>query len=82
MMRWIVLFIANNTDMQSKMRQEIEDLIGDRVTQHEDKSKCHYVNAFIAETLRYRPVAPLGVPHNAKCDTKIGKVFALILFSK
>ncbi len=73
MMRWIILLMANNTDMQLKMREEIENVIGDRIALHEDKAKCHYVNAFIAEVLRYRGVAPLSIPHNAKIDAKIGK---------
>ncbi|XP_054157433.1 steroid 17-alpha-hydroxylase/17,20 lyase-like [Oppia nitens] len=73
MMRWIILFMANNSKMQNKMRDEINDLIGDRMITHEDKLNCHYINAFIAETLRLRGVAPLGVPHVAMCDTKIGE---------
>jgi len=64
--------MANNTDMQIRMREEIENVIGDRKALHEDKSSCHFVNAFIAEVLRFRPVAPLGVPHSAMTDAKIG----------
>ncbi|CAG2111856.1 unnamed protein product, partial [Medioppia subpectinata] len=57
-MRWILLLMANNTEMQIQMRDEIESVIGDRVATNEDKNQCHFVNAFIAETLRYRVVAP------------------------
>jgi cytochrome P450 len=67
--------MANYTDMQIKMRNEIENIIGDRIALHEDKNSCHYVNAFISETLRFRPVAPLGVPHRALVDTQISKFF-------
>ncbi|XP_054157487.1 steroid 17-alpha-hydroxylase/17,20 lyase-like [Oppia nitens] len=73
MMRWIILFMANNTKMQNKMRDEINDIIGDRMITHEDKNNCHYINAFIAETLRLRGITPLGSPHVAMCDTKIGE---------
>ncbi|XP_054157898.1 steroid 17-alpha-hydroxylase/17,20 lyase-like [Oppia nitens] len=72
-MRWVILFMANNSKMQNKMRDEINDLIGDRMVTHEDKNNCHYVNAFIAETLRLRGVTPLAVPHVAMCDTKMGE---------
>ena len=64
--------MANNTEIQAKLRKEVEDNIGDRLATHEDKKSCHYVNAFIAETLRFRGVAPLGVPHRAMVDYKLG----------
>ncbi|CAG2120860.1 unnamed protein product [Medioppia subpectinata] len=63
--------MANNRQMQIRLRDEIESVIGDRMATHEDRNRCHYVNAFIAETLRYRPVAPGGVPHTAMCDTHL-----------
>jgi cytochrome P450 len=73
MMRWIILLMANYIDMQIKLREEVENVIGDRIATHEDKQKCHYINAFIAECLRFRPVLVLAVPHRAICDTQIGK---------
>ena len=73
MMRWIILLMANNTQMQIKMRTEIDEKIGDRVATHEDRKECHFVNAFIAEALRFRGVAPLGVPHRAVVDYKLGE---------
>ena len=76
-MRWIILLMANNTDMQKNMRSEVEDIIGDRIAVHEDIAKCHYVNAFIAETLRLRAVVPLSVPHRALCDYEIGISFII-----
>ena len=65
--------MANNIQMQIKMRDEIQNVIGDRVATHEDKNHCHYVSAFINETLRYRGVAPIAVPHRAIVDYKLGK---------
>ncbi|CAG2122706.1 unnamed protein product, partial [Medioppia subpectinata] len=61
--------------MQQKLRQEIESQIGDRMPTHEDRNRCHYVMAFIAETLRARNVARFGVTHKAVVDTKIDNVF-------
>ena len=72
MMRWIILLMANDTQMQIKMREEVEALIGDRIAVHEDRPNCHYINAFIAEALRFRGVAPLSVPHRALCDYRFG----------
>ena len=70
-LRWALLFMTNYPEMQRKMRKEIEDHIGNRIVVQEDKSNCHYVNAFISEVLRFRPVAPMAVAHKAICDTEI-----------
>ncbi|CAG2182519.1 unnamed protein product, partial [Oppiella nova] len=74
-MRWIILLMANNMEMQLRMRHEINDIIGDRVADNHHKNDCHYVNAFIAETLRYKGVAPLGIPHVALCDMQLGSKY-------
>jgi len=82
-MRWIILLIANDMKMQLKLRQEINDIIGDRMATHEDKKQCHFVNAFIAEALRYRGVAPIGVPHKALVNYKLGiKLYIFYIIKK
>lgn len=53
------------------MREEIESVIGDEVPTIEHKANCHLVNAFVVETMRYRTVVPLGVPHRALVDSNI-----------
>lgn len=53
-LRWVCLLMANYPEMQQRMREEVADEIGDRIPLQEDKNKCHYVAAFIAETLRFR----------------------------
>ncbi|CAG2102531.1 unnamed protein product, partial [Medioppia subpectinata] len=58
---------------KQKLRQEIESQIGDRMPTHEDRNRCHYVMAFIAETLRARNVVPSGLPHKAIVNTKLDK---------
>ncbi|CAG2122636.1 unnamed protein product, partial [Medioppia subpectinata] len=47
--QWIVLLMTYYPEMQQKLRQEIESQIGDRMPTHEDRNRCHYVMAFIAE---------------------------------
>lgn len=64
--------MANYPSMQTKMRHEIESVIGERMPVQEDRERCHYVNAFISEGLRYRPAAPIGVPHKNVVQSKIG----------
>ena len=65
--------MAKYPEIQTKMRKEVDDQIGDRLVMQEDKSNCHYVNAFISETFRFMPVTPVGVFHSNTINTKIGK---------
>jgi cytochrome P450 len=74
-MLWMILLMANNIEMQKKMRDEIASVIGDRMATHEDKDKCKYVQAFILESLRYRPSAPLGIFNRAMHDRYIGNSY-------
>ncbi|CAG2102040.1 unnamed protein product [Medioppia subpectinata] len=63
--QWILLLMTYYPEMQKKLRQEIESQIGDRMPTHEDRNRCHYVMAFIAETLRARNPLPSALPHKA-----------------
>jgi cytochrome P450 len=71
-LRWLLLYVGYYPDIQKRLKQEIELEIGDRMATHEDKSRCHYAMAFIAETLRIRTVFPFGVPHESTVETQIG----------
>ncbi|CAG2179575.1 unnamed protein product, partial [Oppiella nova] len=52
--QWLLLFLSYYPSVQRKLRQEIETQIGDRMPTHEDRNRCHYVMAFISETMRLR----------------------------
>src|SRR5882724_3839368 len=69
--RWLLLFTLFDPKVNQKLRQEIESEIGDRIPTHEDRNRCHYVMAFISETLRFRNVASSGVFHSAVVNSKI-----------
>jgi cytochrome P450 len=70
-LRWVFLFIAKYPDMQSSMRQEVDAVIGDSIPSIDHPRQCHYVNAFIAEVMRFRNIVTLGVPHKTTVDTEI-----------
>ncbi|XP_054154603.1 cytochrome P450 2E1-like [Oppia nitens] len=70
--QWMLLFLANDLNVQKKLRNEISDKIGDRLPTLDDRQRCHYSMAFISETLRFRNVVPVGVEHKAIVDSKIG----------
>ena len=70
---WIVLFLANFPQIQQKCRNEIDSVVGgDDVVGHDHKSKLNYVQAFVTETLRYRPATPMSLPHKAVVSSSIG----------
>ncbi|XP_054166176.1 cytochrome P450 2A9-like [Oppia nitens] len=70
--QWILLLLSYYPRMQKRLRDEIISQIGDRLPRHQDRQQCHYVMAFIAETLRFRNVAPYGLPHRSIITSKIG----------
>ena len=56
-------------DVQRKAQNEVDRVVGaDRLPQFDDYNNLIYIQAVILETLRWMPVLPLGVPHNAMAD--------------
>ncbi|CAG2108475.1 unnamed protein product [Medioppia subpectinata] len=70
-LEWMVLFAAYFEDWQRKMRVEIDHVLADKVVTLGDRRRMHCVQAFIAETLRYRNGTPVGSPRVTLCDTTI-----------
>jgi cytochrome P450 len=52
-----------------KAQEELDSVVGqNRLPSFDDISNLPYVNAFIKEIIRWRPVLPLGVPHSPLKD--------------
>lgn len=69
--RWFCLFMIRHPEVQEKMRNEINDVIGtSRFPSLEDKQNLPYCEAVIHETLRIGTIAPLSVPHGLASDLK------------
>jgi cytochrome P450 len=67
--RGFVLAMLLFPDVQKKAQQEIDTVVGtDRLPHFEDRDKLPYIDALIKETLRWIPVAPMGVVHTADED--------------
>ncbi|GJJ13524.1 hypothetical protein Clacol_007778 [Clathrus columnatus] len=62
-------------EAQEKVYEELDTVIGDRLPTLADRKNLPYVNAFIYEVLRWRPVVPLGVPHTVLEDDVYGEYF-------
>lgn len=68
---WLILIISNDRKIQEKMRQEAEQLDDDQIPTVDLRPKFNYVQAVISETMRFRPIVPLGIPHKTTCDTEL-----------
>ncbi|KAK1988359.1 cytochrome P450 [Colletotrichum cereale] len=56
-------------DVQNKAQKEIDAVVGSsRLPNYADRDRLPYVNALVKETLRWFPVAPLGVAHRTDDD--------------
>lgn len=68
---WAFLILANYPDIQTKLRKEIEIHIGNDIPRNEHRIKCDYVQSFIAEVMRFSPIAAAGAPHKAIIDSEV-----------
>ncbi|KAJ7138224.1 cytochrome P450 [Mycena epipterygia] len=59
-----VLAMLANPEAQRKAQMEIDMVIGEeQLPDFNDEHSLPYVSALVQEVLRWKPVAPLGVPH-------------------
>ena len=70
-LRWAALFLVQNPDVQTKMRAEIEGIVGNgRFPSMADKQRLPYSEAVILESQRLGNIAPFGLLHGVKYDSK------------
>ncbi|GJJ13526.1 hypothetical protein Clacol_007780 [Clathrus columnatus] len=62
-------------ETQKKMHEELDRVLGDRLSTLADRKDLPYVSAFCSEVLSWRPAAPLGIPHAALEDDAYGDYF-------
>ncbi|XP_072046543.1 cytochrome P450 2J4-like [Amphiura filiformis] len=73
-LRWALLYMMAHPEIQSKIQQEIDTVVGrNRMPQWSDRLQLPYTEAVLLEIQRIRTVTPLGVPHVASRDTKLGE---------
>ena len=69
---WLLLLMKSCPKYESILREEVNDVIGERDPTIDDMSQCNYVMAFLSETMRFRPSFPISVPHKCLQDYKHG----------
>jgi len=62
-------------EVQAKCYQEINEVLGATPPRLADRARLPYVEACLLETLRRRPIAPLGVPHSPTQETTFAGYF-------
>ena len=63
-------------EVQRKARTELDAVVGpDRLPAFADRDSLPYISAVVKEILRWRPVAPLGVPHSSTQDAEYNGYF-------
>lgn len=66
-------------DVQKKAQEELDRVIGpNKLPSFADRSQLPYIEAIVNESLRWHPVAPMGLPHMCTEDDgfNIGRVGA------
>ncbi|KAI8832615.1 cytochrome P450 [Chytriomyces cf. hyalinus JEL632] len=61
--QWCFAFLAKYPEAQSKIHAELDTVVGrERLPNLDDEPNLHYLNAFLRETQRVRPVSATAVP--------------------
>ena len=71
-MAWLLLILANRQRLQDRAHEELTAAVGaDGLPGMEHQSDLSYMHAIVLESMRYRTVAPLGLPHKAIEDVEL-----------
>ncbi|CAG2110465.1 unnamed protein product, partial [Medioppia subpectinata] len=69
---WLVLLAVKHKDIQKRLHEEIDDVIGrDRSPTWADRLDMPYIQAFINEVFRWKTIAPLNLMRSASEDAYI-----------
>uniref|UniRef100_A0AC34F9A3 Cytochrome P450 n=1 Tax=Panagrolaimus sp. ES5 TaxID=591445 RepID=A0AC34F9A3_9BILA len=69
---WLVLFMMEHQDIQKKAQEELDKHVGsDRLVTLDDKINLNYINAIVAETLRFSNLSSVNVFHRTMKEVKI-----------
>ncbi|KAL1919086.1 uncharacterized protein VTP21DRAFT_2467 [Calcarisporiella thermophila] len=66
---WLFAVLVHYPEVQEMAFKELNEVVGrDRLPSLEDEASLPYIKAIVKEILRYRPPAPLAVPHSCNED--------------
>ncbi|PIO35719.1 hypothetical protein AB205_0110340, partial [Aquarana catesbeiana] len=67
-LRWAILLMIKYPEIQKKVQNEIDSIIGTTPPQAEHRKKIPYTDAVIHEIQRFSDIVPVGTPHVANHD--------------
>uniref|UniRef100_A0A8C8TD51 Cytochrome P450 2J3-like n=1 Tax=Peromyscus maniculatus bairdii TaxID=230844 RepID=A0A8C8TD51_PERMB len=71
-LRWALLYMALNPEVQEKVQAEIDRVIGqEKQPSLADRDSMPYTNAVVHEVLRMGNIIPLNVPREVTVDTTL-----------
>ncbi|XP_044131007.1 cytochrome P450 2F2-like [Bufo gargarizans] len=70
-LRYVLLNLMKHPEIAEKLYREIDNVIGQRPPNFEDRLNMPYTEAFINEVQRYGDVVPLSLPHELTVDAEI-----------
>ncbi|GAB6023740.1 Cytochrome P450 2 sub R member 1 [Chamberlinius hualienensis] len=68
---WAALYMAKFQEIQKKVQDEIDKVIGQREPSYNDRNNTPYTEATICELHRVISLAPLTIPHRVTEDTTL-----------
>ncbi|RUS76655.1 hypothetical protein EGW08_015585 [Elysia chlorotica] len=72
-LHWLLLFMADNPEIQARCQAEIDEVLGDvRMVRYADRVRLKFTDATVLEVLRLRPVAPFGIPRYVEENFDLG----------
>ncbi|KAH6928519.1 hypothetical protein HPB50_016856 [Hyalomma asiaticum] len=74
-MEWMLLMCTMKPELQRRIQAEIDAVLMGNQRSHvlwSDRNQMPYTQAFIWETMRYRPVVPLNIMRYADADVEVG----------
>ncbi len=75
-LRWAILYMIAYPDIQAKIHQELDTVIGpEQPVRYEKRTKLPFTQACIHEILRHAPAFPMSIPHATIADTTIDGYF-------
>lgn len=77
-LQWAILGIATHPEVLHAAQTEIDEVVGNNRSP-DFSDKLPYIDALVQEVLRWRPVAPMALPHaTSEADVRIPFEFNVI----